>query len=346
MKSLTITVLTALVLLTLSVPVVCAAGAADRGKIVKENEAIICYEADVREDEEYMKKTEALANAGKFKEAFAAAVKGVPHKCLDDRSERTLAVILKTYKKLGQQAEKAGRFREAFEYYYSPYEHYYRAQGGGDRERESFLPDAHRAMLEYAKSKSDDIDVVTDAVRYFENWEKQPLQYKEAMALAEHGGKKALEKEAKEFAAHKYQNAVESLKQADQWFALAKSEKPVYVRAKQRLDALLTQTSYEVIERAMDYTDSVLIGDDYQQKANADARARADRLGAEAERKGDLELAERFYGLSGNDSKHDAVAQKITDMQEAKDKQQEQAEDERQQKFATDQKALEKELGF
>jgi len=346
MKSLSLSIFAALVVLILCIPVVSAAGAADRGKIVEENEANICYEADVREDEEYMKKAEGLVKAGKFKAAFDAADKGTPHSCLKDRSEREFAIILKTYKNLGQQEEKAGRFHEAFNYYYYPNAHYFSNGIFRDRGKQYSLIDANRAMLAYAKSKSDDIDVVTEAVRYFEGWEKQPPQYKEVMALAERGGKKILDKENKEFTARKYKNAVESLRQADKWFELTKNEKPIYVRAKQRLDALLKLTSYEAIERAMDYLDSVLIGDDYQPKADAAARARAEKLGEEAERKGDLELAGNFYSLSGNESKHDEMSERQIKMEEAKEKQQEQAEAKRQQKFGSDQKALEKELGF
>lgn len=346
MKSLSRSIFATLVVLTLCIPVVSAAGTTDRGKIVEENEDNVCYEADVREDDEYMKKAEGLLKAGNFKAAFDAADKGPPHSCLKDRGEREFAIILKTYKKLGQKEEKAGRFHEAFNYYYYPFKNYFSNGYYRDSEKQYSQIDAHRAMLAYAKSNSGDIDVVTDAVRYFEGWEKQPPQYKEVMALAEHGGKKALAKEAKEFAAHKYDNAFEQLVQAQKWLELTKNEQPIHVRAKQRLDNLLAQTSYDAIENAMNYTNVMYLSeDDFQQGRDA-ARARADKLGEEAERKGDLDLADRFYALAGDDARQEAVSQKQDELEKRKEREQEQAEAKRQQRFGSDQKALEKELGF
>lgn len=346
MKSLESSVITAVVLLGLFFSATHVAQANDRGKIISRGEdGSICYEADAREDNAYLKKAEAMVNAGKLKAAFDAANKGTPHGCQKDESERQFAIILKTYKALGQQAEKAGKPYEAFNYYYYPYKQYFSNGMFREDEKQYSLVDAHRTMLAYARSKPNDLDVITEAVRYFENLEQKPPQYREVMTLVERAGKKVLENEDKTFAARKYQTAYELLKQAQKLFELTKNEQLIHVRARQRVDKLLTQTSYEAIEQATNYADVVLLGENYKKSAGA-ARARAGKLGAEAERKGNLRLAERFYSLAGDDVRHDAVVNKQSAMEARKEREKEQAETKRQGKFKNDQKSLENELGF
>lgn len=346
MKIIESRVIVVIVLLVLSLPTIYVANAKDRGKIISYGEdGSVCYQADAEEDDAYLKKAEAMINAGQLKKAFDVADKGTPHGCLKNGLERRFAIILRTYKKLGQQAEKAGKFHEAFNYYYYPSKHYFSNGTFREHEKQYSEVDAQRAMLAYARSKANNTDVITEAVRYFEAWENKPPQYKEVIALAEHGGKQQLKKENKEFSAKKYSQAFELLKKAQKWFELTKNEQPVHIRAKQRVDNLLAQTSYNAIEQAMNYTDIVYLGNNYKQSYAA-ARSRADKLGVEAERNGNLGLAERFYSLAGDDAKHDAVMKKQSAMQERKEQEKEQAEMKRQEKFNKDQNTLEKELGF
>ena len=114
---------------------------------------------------------------------------------------------------------------------------------------------------------------------------------------------------------------------------------PVNTRAKQRAEALLATGDYDAVEQGFQYY--------YQFSLDLNAaRARADQLGGAAERNGDDELAEKFYGLAGNDTKHDALVKKITQAQEHKEKQKKEAEAKRQKKFKDEQKSLEDELGL
>ena len=100
----------------------------DRGKIVSEGEdGSVCYELDVKEAGQFLDKMEAMEKAGEIKQAFDAATGPMPY-CMNDQKadERIFGVVERTYKKLGLQAEKAGRIYEAHKYYIYPYNVYYR----------------------------------------------------------------------------------------------------------------------------------------------------------------------------------------------------------------------------
>ena len=319
----------------------------DRGKLIYEGAERDCYEQDVKDDEAYINKAEATEKAGKLKEAFAAADKGPPYGCWDQSEERRAGIIERTYKKLGQDEEKAGHLYEAHKYFIYPFDNYIAPNYYRERfEKNYSLDDAHRTMLAYAKANPDDYKVVEEAVRYFNRWhEDMPPQTKEALVLAERGGAMVLEKEEKAFTAHKYEQAFNYLEESEKWYALTNDSRKVYARGKQRVDSLLAESSYDAIARALDYTNVTLLGSAYTRSYDA-ARARASKLGDEAEHKGDLKLAERFYSLAGDDAKHDAVVEKMTTMDEQKEKQQDQAEAKRKKKFEEEQKSLEDELGF
>lgn len=328
-----------LLLFDLSLPVTHAANTGDRGKIISRGEdGSVCYEADAREADAFYKKLEAMVNAGKHKEAFDAAEKD-KHGCLEDLLERKFSIINRTYKTLGQQSEKAGKPREAFTYYYYPFLHYYSLGLFREHEKQYSLNDAHRTMLAHAKSKPDDLKVITEAVQYFEIWEQRPIKNKELLSLVERGGKKQLENEDLAFTKRKYENALGSLDTARRWFSLIDIEKPIQDRARQRVDKLILLTSYDDIEQAMNYAA-------FHHPSTDVVRTRAGKLGAEAERKGDLELAHRFYFLAGDTARADAVSDRQNKMLERKEREAEQKETKRQKKFQDDQKSLEKELGL
>jgi hypothetical protein len=112
-----------------------------------------------------------------------------------------------------------------------------------------------------------------------------------------------------------------------------------------RFDSLFADDSYDSIERAGNYCDISLMGDAYSLKSDA-VRVKAGKLGDEAEDRGDYALAERFYSLSGDNEKQDAMSRLIEENEEQEERQQEETESKRQEKFQDDQKALEKELGL
>jgi len=339
--------ITVVTLAILASPVAPAAGIKDRGKIVSQGEdGSVCHELDVTEDEAFVKKVEAAEKTGKLKEAFDAADKGTPHGCWDKSYERMAGIIERTYKKLGQEAEKGGRIYEAHKYFIYPFKHYIAPNFYRDRfEKHYSLADAHRTMLAYAKANPDDYKIVQEAVSFFESWEDKPPQLKEVRDLAMRGGDKVLAREDKAFAVHKYQNAFDLLEESGRWFELAGDEQRLHARAKQRVDSLLAQSAYDAIEQAFDYCNVRLLGKTYTRSYDA-ARIRAGKLGNEAERKGDLELAERFYGLAGDNVKQDAISRKITVNEEQQERQKEQVEAKRKEKFKQEQKSLEEELGF
>ncbi|MDP2689826.1 MAG: hypothetical protein Q8P48_06910 [Deltaproteobacteria bacterium] len=334
-----------IVVCALSTPAFCAERAGGRGKIVSHGEdGSVCYESDVREDEEFVRKTEAAEKAGKLKKAFDAA-SGVSPGCLPENGyERLFSVIERTYKKLGQEAERAGRFYEAHKYYVYPFEHFFAPGSFREREKYYSFDDADRAMLSYARAGQDDYKVVERAVRYSEARNGKP-NLKEVRGLAVRGGDRLLAKEEKAFAERRYKDALDILRESGRWFNMADDERKVNERAGKRADSLLKEGSYDSIERALDYCDVTLMGNAYAQKRDK-ARALAGKLGNEAEQSGDYAMAERYYSLSGDDSRRDAMGRKIDAIETHKEKKKTEAEGKRQGQFKKEQDALEKELGF
>ena len=330
----------------LSAPAVYADSVKNRGKIISQGEdGSVCYELDVKEAEQFLNNMEMVEKAGKIKQAFDMAAGPMPD-CMADQNadDRIFGVVERTYKKLGQQAEKAGQIYEAHKYYIYPYDNYYRqSEMYRDRMKSYYsLADANRTMLAYAKAHRDDYKVVDEAINYFKSLDDDgnPPQLKEVYGLAMRGGDRWLAQEEKDYTARKYKAALEDLKESKRWFDLMGDDRATQVRAKQRGEALLAEDSYDAVERGFNYAF------EYNSPKLETARSRASKLGDAAEHRGDLELAERFYGLAGDDAKHDAVVNKRNTMDERKEKQKAQAETKRQEKFKKDQKSLEDELGF
>jgi hypothetical protein len=317
-----------------------AAKTSDRGKIVSQGEdGSVCYELDVKDAEAILRNMEKMVEAGKFKAAFDAASGSLPGCMPENGYDRIFSIIEHTYKKLGQQAEKAGQLYDAFKYYIYPFDNFFSNSYYREHEKNYSLADAHRTMLAYAKAHPDDYKVVQKAVDYFKRWESEPPQLKEAKDLAMHGGDRLLIKEEKDYAAHKYEDAFEDLKESRKWFELADDDRRAQALAKKRGEALLAEKSHDAVEHAFDYY--------YDFNLNLEvARARANKLGDEAERKGDFDLAGKFYSLSGDSTRQDALAKKLATIQKRKERQQEQADSKRQGKFEKEQQSLEKELGF
>lgn len=317
--------------------------AKNRGKIVSTGEdGSVCYEADVEDDRAYIQKIEAAEKAGRLKDAFDGAAKPQSSGCWGESSEHLAAIIGRTYKQLGQEAEKAGRLYEAHKYFIYPFNRYIAPNYFRDRFEKTYsLADAHRTMLGYAKANADDYKVVEEAVRYFNIWqEEKPPQLKEVQGLSRRGGDRHLATEEKDFAARKYEAAYEDLRKAREWYQLMDDDQRVRDRAKLRGDVLLADGSYDAVAQAFRYSW------EFASPKLESAVARASKLGDEAKRKGDLELASRFYGLSGEDAKQDAVNARQAKQHEQQERQKEQAEVARREKFKQEQKSLEEELGF
>ena len=312
-----------------------------RGKLVSRGEdGGECYEQDVKNAEKYLARMESLEKAGKIKEAYEAATPRAFPDCMPENGgERMFDVMYRTYRKLGQTAEKAGRLHEAFEYYIYPFNNYFANGTYRDKGKNYPLADAHRTMIAWARSKPGDLTVVQEAARYFSMWDDKPPELKEVKDMAVRGGDQELAREGKTFAAHKYKQSVAELKTAREWYTLAGVEQRARDRAAQRAQTLLAQGSYSSVEQAFDY-----VAEFHGNLEAAQARARA--LGEQAEHKGNLELARQFYNLSGDDARSEALSNKLDAAQTKKEKQAEQAESKRKAQFSKDQKSLEDELGF
>jgi hypothetical protein len=327
---------------TLAFPVVSALAATDRGKVVSMGEdGSVCYEMDLKDARDFLNKLEATESAGKLKEAFDIASGPKPDCLPSDGYDRVANVVLRTYKPLGEQAEKAGHLLEAHEYFIYPFDHYISTGGYGEQKGKYSVADANRTMLAYAKANPDDYAIMRRAIEYFERWwEDEPPEFEEAKRLVVHGGERLLGQEEKTFAAHNYDEAFEVLKKAADWFNLVDDEQPANNRATERSKTLLADGSYDAVEKAFRY---------YYQFSNLlldEARARADQLGVEAESKGQDELAERFYSLAGDDERSNAIRIKMETAQKAKEEKKAEAEAKRRAQFDEDQKALEDELGI
>jgi len=343
MRSVKIVFIMALALVMFPTSTIFAETAGNRGKIVSRGEdGSVCYERDVIEAEQFLKNMESEEKIGKLKEAFDMATGPSPG-CVPEKGyDRIYGIIERTYKKLGEQAENGGRFYEAYNYYIYPYDRFFRPNlSYWDRIKQSYsLTDAHRTMFAYAKVNHDDYEIVQEAINYFKSHDVDPPELKEAYDLAIQGGDKLLAREEKDFAAGSYKAALEDLQESKRWFDLAENDRRYEARAKQRGETLLAESSYELIEHTFDYSYNFSY-------PNLDsARARAGKLGDEAVQRGDLELAEKFYSLAGDDAKHDAIANKREMIQEQKERQHEETESKRQDQFQKDQKSLEKELGL
>ena len=268
-----------------------------------------------------LKHAEDAERAGRLKEAYAAVSAISNAECAANGYQRRDALFARVSKKLGDDAEKAGRYGEAFDYYRAP--HSYRADYD--------LADADRALMKQVKASPDNFKVVSSAAHWFYTRANQG-SLRETRAIAEASGKKMLAAEDKAFAATR--TSLRELQKAREWLELAGNVKPTDARAVQRGDTLLAQGGFSSVERAFQYYE--FAGN--QQKLKG-AKERARQLGDQHAKDGQTRVAAQFYELAGDSAKAAAVTKKS----EARN---EKAEAKRQDQFQKDQKSLEKELGL
>lgn len=279
----------------------------------------VCTEKEKKIAEGTLRKAEEAEKAGRTQEAYKAATQGIPFlDCASNPYKRRDGMIERTSRKLGTEAENAGRFGEAFEYYRAP-QRYIRS--------DSDPGNADRAMLKHAKARPNEYKVVSEAAAYFAQ-RNLSSSLKEVRGIAKRGGDEMLAKEEKAFAARR--DSLDILVSAREWLDLVGESRTANARAEQRGDTLLADGSFRSVERAFSYFDFT-----ENKKKLAAAKDRARTLGDQHAGKGDHALAAKFYELSGDEAKAAAV-----------EKQKEKAETTRQEKFKKGQKSLEKELGF
>jgi hypothetical protein len=275
-----------------------------------------CRDSETAAETLKMKKAEDSEKAGKLKEAFNTA-RTVAWECLgNEAGKRREALIKRVGRTLGDQEEKQGRLKEAFDWY----------QASG------LEADADRVMLKQANAKPDDTNAVGNAIEHFKRRNNE-ARVKELRGLASRNVDKWLAAEEKAFAARK--DSREELGKARDWvyYAGAGSGK-VFERAEKRGDILAADSARRPIENAIAYYEFA----EKPQKARS-VRDKARKLGDEHARKGENKLAVEFYNIAGDDAKATALEKK-SEAEKGK------AESARQDKFNKDQKALEKELGL
>jgi len=282
----------------------------------------VCPAADKLRAESELRKAEQAEKAGRLKQAFdGARGMGGLTECASNGYGRLVAIEERTGKKLGAAAEKAGRYREAFDYYTAPLQ----------RRVDYDVTDGDRVLLKDVKARGGNYKAVSFAADWFKGRGNQG-GLKAIRAAGMKSGESTLAAEAKAFAAGR--NTLPDLEQARRWFELAGEHKHVNARADQRGDQLLARGTFSAVERGFQYYE--FSGNKQKLKA---AATRAHKLGDEFAKQGQTKTAAKFYELAGDSAKAEALEKN----REAHD---EKAEAKRQGDFKKGQKSLEKELGF
>jgi len=275
-----------------------------------------CPDREIAAETLKMKRAEDSEKAGKLKEAFNAA-KTVAWECLgNDAGKRREALIKRVGRTLGEQEEKQGRFKEAFDWYQSS----------------GLEADADRVMLKQANAKTDDTNAIGNAIEHFKRRNNE-ARVKEMRAIAARNVDKWLAAEEKAFAARK--ESREELGKARDWsYYEGGGRGKIYERAEKRGDVLATDNARRPIENAIAYYEFA----EKPQKAKS-VRDKARKLGDAHASKGENKLAVEFYNLAGDDARAEALEKKS-------EAEKQKTESTRQDKFKKDQQSLEKELGL
>lgn len=271
-----------------------------------------------------MKQTEAqLSQAGKSEQAgnaraAYAALQKVDSDCLSSASDtRRDAMRKRLGKKLGDEDEKNGRLKEAFEWF----------EGSGN------TADAGRVMLKRAQARPDDRSTFGTAFDYFKS--RGPADsLKTLRTLAAQNARQVLATEDKQFATDR--NSLDVLGQAKDWlhFTEASENRLAADRAAKRGDTLAAESTRHFLNLAVSYYN--FAGRPEKTKS---IRDKAKRLGDEAARKGEGEVAAEYYQIAG-------LKNEARELEKRTESRRREDEGQRQKQFKSDQDKLEKELGM
>lgn len=258
-----------------------------------------------------------------------------------------------------QQAEKAGRWAEAYDAatransdcVRSPNEvralqHRTAQKLGQEAERKQdlerafrwyqsaeALPDADRVKLAQAKKRPTDVGVMSGAIDWFKRRGDEP-DLREVRAIAARNADRAFAAEERAFAGFGH-DSLEALDSARSWLGYAAAgDQRALVRAEQRGDTLAADDTRASLGLALRYYQAA--GKDEKRKS---VREKARRLGEAHAAKGEASMAADFFALAGDEAR----ASKVREAARSKD---EKAEKTRQKTFEKDQSRLEKELGL
>lgn len=276
-----------------------------------------CRSEDEQVAAAQFRKAEDTERAGKLADAFAMLGK-VDDMCLTgDAGKRADAMHKRIGLQLGQQEEKKGNLKAAFDWY----------------QRSRNDDEADRVKMKHVNTSSRDRNVVSGAIDHF-RYRNNDARVAELRQLAAKNAEFELANEEKAFAARK--ESFTEIGNAKDWFYYVSEDaaKKVSVRAEQRGDALLKEDTYRHLENAQRYFDMA----DAKSKVKA-VMNKAMQLAQQHEKKGEVTQAANFYRLADADAK----AEELETRTEA---QHQETEEKRQEKFSQEQDALEKELGL
>jgi hypothetical protein len=258
-----------------------------------------------------------------------------------------------------QQAEKAGRWAEAYDAASraltdcarSPNEvtalkHRTAQKLGLEAERKQelerafgwyqsaeALPDADRIKLAQVKKRPEDQGEMSGAIDWFKR-RRNDAALREVRAIAARNADQAFAAEEKAFAGFGH-DSLEPLGRARSWLGYAGAgDQRALARAEQRGDTLAADDTRASLGLALRY---------YQvagkEQRGRSIREKARRLGEAHARQGEASVAADFFAIAGDEAR----ASQTRDAARAKD---EKAEKTRQKTFEKDQSKLEKELGL
>lgn len=276
-----------------------------------------CRTEDEQAAAAQFRKAEDTERAGKLADAFAMLGK-IDDMCLaGDAGKRADAMHKRIGLQLGQQEEKKGNLKAAFDWY----------------QRSRNDEEADRVKMKQVNASSRDRNVVSGAIDHF-RYRNNDARVAELRQLAAKNAELELANEEKAFAARK--ESFTELGNAKDWFYYVSegAGKKVRGRAEHRGDALLKEDTYRHLENARRYFETA----EAKPKVQA-VIDKATRLAQQHEKKGEISQAANFYRLAGADAKGEEIEKRA-------EAQHQEAEGKRQEKFKQEQDDLEKELGL
>ncbi|MDH4134066.1 MAG: hypothetical protein OEV31_04705 [Gammaproteobacteria bacterium] len=272
---------------------------------------------EAKQAEAQLSQAEKSEQAGNARAAYAGLQK-VDSDCLSSASDKRRDAMRKRLgKRLGDEDEKNGRLKEAFDWF----------EGSGNK------ADAARVMLKRAQARPDDRSTFGAAFDYFKN--RGPADsLKTLRSLAGQNARQLLATEEKQFAADR--DSLDALGKARDWlyYTEAPENRLAVERAEKRGDTLAAESTRHFLNLAVSYYE--FAGKPDKTKS---IRDKAKKLGDDAARKGEGEIAAEYYQIAGLQNEAREI-EKRTETRRRQD------EGQRQKKFKSDQDKLEKELGL
>ncbi len=262
---------------------------------------------------------EQKEKAGNARAAYDALQK--ISSCISEASRKRIQIMeTRLVKWLGSEAEKNGRFKEAFDWFV----------------KSESTDDADRVMMKRAQAQPEDHATFSTAFDYFKS-RGIVNSIKTLRTIAVHNASQLLAAEEKLFAAnHNTSDTLDTLGKAKDWlhYAEAPENRMAAERAEKRGDTLSVETTRYFLKMAISYYHFA----DKPEKTKS-IRDKAKKLGDEAAHKGEAEVAAEYYEIAG-------LSDQARELKKHTETKRNEDEGARQKQFKKDQDNLEKELGM